>query len=110
MSDKRGGVVVRTDGFLLVNMNLVEQDGSLGAIVTLDFQGDELPVEADMMHELIVLGSWNTHPKHGRQFAVKAWAVNDETQVDEPKIRYKAAKKLSAAAMKRLLSEGKEPE
>ena len=102
--------MVRTDGFLLINMNLVEE-GGLGAIITLDFQGDELPSKSDMEYDLMVLGNWSEHPKHGRQFAVKAWSVDDETpRVEEPKVRYKAAKKLSSAEMKDLMSKGKKAE
>ena len=102
LSDKKGGVVIRNDRFLLVNTNVIE-DGEITGVAALDFQGDEIPSEQDLTHDLIVVGSWGKH--NGReQFAVKVWSYADDSP-SQLAVRYKSTKKLSSKEMKRLLDD-----
>lgn len=111
LADKRNGEVCRRSKYLLLNANVINEKGEIKGIVTLDFQGSEIPTPEELKFSLIVSGSPNHYPKFGDQFAVHSFAVIDEEeeQKDGNKvIRYPEARRLSPAEMRAMASAKKD--
>ncbi len=92
--DARDGEIVRRPTFLLLNANVIE-DGERKGIITLDFQGSELPSSEDLEFVIGVEGNFVENPKHGQQFSVCGWAIIEGTELQTPVVRHAEVKRIS---------------
>ncbi len=95
MQDSKRGFVFKAPKFVVINMNVIE-DGQIVDIMTVVFKG-LIPSPNDFRCDMLIVGEWSDHPKHGLQFSVTGWNAG----ATSPTARHNA-RKLSPSEVSQL--------